>query len=233
MENMLMAKLNTQWIVQPHRGLICLTDGIYTVEGSIVMPLGRFPRRMTVLRLRDGGSAIWSPIPLREQQMSRLEGWGPVRFLIVPNRGHRLDIAAWKNRYPQARIIAPPAAKAGVDIAAPVDATHDIIGDPQISFHLIAGTRADEFAMIVARPDVRRPQGLGASLMASMLGFGVKRPRTSWPFRRRFVKDPAAMARQFHAWSSIEDLRRIIVSHGDVIDQHPRDALTTAASDFE
>jgi hypothetical protein len=60
-----------------------------------------------VLALHDGGSAIWSPIPLREAEMSRIEALGPVRFLIVPNRGHRLDLKPLKNRYPGARIIAP------------------------------------------------------------------------------------------------------------------------------
>jgi hypothetical protein len=102
-----MSKLNQKWIVQPHGDLIALADGLLTVEGSIVMPLGTFPRRMTVLALHDGGSAIWSPIPLREAEMSRIEALGPVRFLIVPNRGHRLDLKPLKNRYPGARIIAP------------------------------------------------------------------------------------------------------------------------------
>jgi hypothetical protein len=102
-----MSKLNQKWIVQPHSDLIALADGLLTVEGSIVMPLGTFPRRMTVLALHDGGSAIWSPIPLREAEMSRIEALGPVRFLIVPNRGHRLDLKPLKNRYPGARIIAP------------------------------------------------------------------------------------------------------------------------------
>src|SRR5687768_16581183 len=72
----LMAKLNDKWIVQPHGELIELSDGILTVEGTIVMPLGNFPRRMTVLALRDGGSAIWSPIPLREPEMTRIESLG-------------------------------------------------------------------------------------------------------------------------------------------------------------
>src|SRR5438128_2144041 len=116
-----MAKLNTEWIVQPHGELSLVAEGILTVEGSIIMPLGQFPRRMTVLALRDRGAAIWSPIPLRETEMSRIDAWGPVRFLIVPNRGHRLDLKPWKDRYPDALIIAPPSARKAVTEAAPVD----------------------------------------------------------------------------------------------------------------
>jgi len=240
-----MSKLNQKWIVQPHGELVALADGILTVEGSIIMPLGTFPRRMTVLALHDGGSAIWSPVPLREAEMSRIEALGPVRFLIVPNRGHRLDLKPWKDRYPGARIIAPPTAREAVMEAAPVDATTDIIGDPDIEFQTVAGTKEDEFALIVRRGDddtlilndilsnVRHPKGLGAQVMARLLRFGVKRPRTSRPVRLVFVKDPATLARQFRAWAAMPQLHRIIVSHCDIIDQAAREALIQVAADFE
>lgn len=239
-----MAKLNSDWIVQPHGELIEVAEGILTVEGSIVMPLGIFPRRMTILALEKGGSAVWSPIPLREVEMARIEGLGPVRFLIVPNQAHRLDLKPWKDRYPAARIIAPPRARDAVAEAAPVDATDDIIGDPAISFQLVAGTKSDEFALNVKRGDgvtlllndivsnVRHPKGLGAQIMARLLGFGVKRPRTSRPVRRLFVDDPAKLARQLKDWASIPDLRRVIVSHGEVIEQRAGDALRRVAADF-
>jgi hypothetical protein len=240
-----MAKLNQSWSVQPHGDLIAVADGILTVEGSIVMPLGNFPRRMTALALQAGGSAIWSPVPLRDAEMARIEALGPIRFLIVPNQGHRLDLQPWHRRYPEARIIAPPSARKAVAEAAPVDATDDIIGDPAIAFQLVAGTKLDEFALTVTRADgttlmlndilsnVRHPKGLGAQIMARLLGFGVKRPRTSRPVRRMFVSDPAKLAEQFRGWAATPDLRRIIVSHGDVIDQAPGEALKRAAADFE
>jgi hypothetical protein len=81
--------------------------------------------------------------------------------------------------------------------------------------------------------NVRHPKGLGAQVMARLLGFGVSRPRTSRPVRLMFVKDPAALAKQFRAWTAIPQLRRIIVSHGDIIDQAPREALMQAAGDFD
>jgi hypothetical protein len=68
--------------------------------------------------------------------------------------------------------------------------------------------------------------------MAHLLGFGVKRPRTSRPVRRMFVNEPAMLAQQFHAWGAIADLQRILVSHGDVIDRAPGEALNQAAADL-
>jgi hypothetical protein len=239
-----MAKLNDRWRVQPHGELVEVAEGIRTVEGSIVMPLGHFPRRMTVLTLQGGGSAVWSAVPLREPEMARIEALGPVRFLIVPNQAHRLDLKPWHVRYPEARVIAPPSAREAVTEAAPVDATEDIICDPAITFQLVKGTKADEFALTVKRGDgttlilndilsnVRHPKGLGAHIMARLLGFGVQRPRTSRPVRRMFVKEPAMLAQQFRAWGAIADLQRILVSHGDLIDHAPGEVLNRAAADF-
>ena len=240
-----MPKLNTEWVVQPHGALDQIADGLWTVSGAIVMPIGNFPRRMTVIALKKSGSAIWSPISLNEKEMARIEALGPVRFLIVPNRAHRLDLHAWKRRYPDARIISPPSARNMVSQAAPVDATEDIIADPAISFQLLSGTKEDEFALLIARQDgttlilndilsnVRHPKGIGAKIMARLFGFGVKRPRTSRPVRRMFVDDPRSVATQFRNWAGISDLQRIVVSHGDVIEHAPAEALVRAAEDFE
>ena len=239
-----MPRLNDTWTVQPHGPLEMVAEGIWSAEGSIAMPLGRFPRRMTVIVLASGRVAVWSAIPLDDAQMARLDPLGPVRFLIVPNAGHRLDIRAWKARYPEAKVIAPPGARDAVAEAVPVDATDNILADPGVTLERVAGTKADEFAMLVSREDgatlilndilasIRHPQGLGANIMARLFGFGVKRPRTSRLVRRMYVADGKAVARQFCTWAEIEDLRRVIVSHVDIIADAPAEALRRAAADF-
>jgi hypothetical protein len=240
-----MSKLNDKWIVQPHDELRAVAEGILTVEGSIIMPLGRFPRRMTVLSLQSGGTAIWSPIPLNETEMAKIEALGPVRYLIIPNQAHRLDLKAWITRYPDAKVITAPSAQGAVSEAAAVWATHDVIQDPDIEFQLVAGTKSDEFALLVQRRDgttlilndilanVRHPVGIGAWFMARLLGFGVDRPRTARPVRRMFVSDPAKLAAQFRQWAALRGLQRIIVSHGDVIEGAAGATLERAAADFE
>ena len=69
--------------------------------------------------------------------------------------------------------------------------------------------------------------------MARLFSFGVDRPRTSRPVRRMFVKEPRELAHQFKEWASLTDLKRIVVSHGDVIGVGAREALVRAAADFE
>ena len=240
-----MSKINADWKVEPHGSLDAVGDGIWSVEGSITMPLGRFPRRMTVIRLSHGALAIWSPISLDDREMARLDALGPVGFLIVPNAGHRLDLKAWKDRYPNARIVAPPGAARNVAEVAPVDDTANVLEDPGVALQRIAGTSADEFAVIVSRGDgvtlilndilssIRHPHGIGATILARLFGFGVDRPRTSRLIRHRYVDDPAAVARQFRTWAAIPNLRRLIVSHVDLIEDDPARMLETAAADLE
>jgi hypothetical protein len=239
-----MAKLNDNWIVQPHGALDLIAEGIWTVEGSIAMPLGRFPRRMTVIGLADGSLAVWSAIPLDDIQMARLDALGPVAFLIVPNAGHRLDIRPWKARYPQARVLTTPGAREAVREAVPIDATDNILGDPTVALSVVPGMKAEEFAMTVSRADgttlvlndvlasVSHPKGIGAHVMARLFGFGVKRPRVSRLVRRSYLSDPKEVAHQLREWAQIPNLKRVIVSHVDVLDVEPRGRLLCAADDL-
>ncbi len=42
-----------EWTVLPHGKLSRLDDNMLTVTGDLHMPIGDFPRRMTVVRLSD------------------------------------------------------------------------------------------------------------------------------------------------------------------------------------
>ena len=239
-----MTKLNDDWKIEPHGTLDGVASGIWSVEGTITMPLGKFPRRMTIIRLASGGLAVWSPISLDETEMAKLEALGRVAFLIVPNAGHRLDLKAWKYRYPSARVVAPPGAVEDVAEAASVDETSNVFEDLTVELRRVKGTKADEFAMIVTRDDgatliindilssVSHPHGIGANIMARLFGFGVDHPQTSRLVRHLYVEDPAAVAQQFRDWAAIPELRRIIVSHVDIIDEKPATVLHAAADDL-
>src|SRR5215468_6815255 len=65
-----MTKPYRHWTVKPHGSLKQLDENMLTVEGKLRMPLGSFPRRMTVIRLRDRRLVIWSAIALDDYQMN-------------------------------------------------------------------------------------------------------------------------------------------------------------------
>lgn len=240
-----MGALNRDWVVQPHGEIEILEEGLATVAGEIVMPLGRFPRRMTVVALANGGTAIWRAIPLREAAMKQIEAIGAPRILIVPGVAHRLDAAAWKARYPAIKVLCPPGAYEKVSEAAPIDFTDDPFGDPDVRFDVPPGVDQKEAALTVGRrgrttlilndllANVRHPHGIGAKIMARLFGFGVHRPQMPRAGRRMFVKDERALAGAFRRWSELPGLTRIVVSHGDVITESPSTMLRRIADDLE
>lgn len=238
-----MPKILEDWTVLPHGPLEQVDDGILTVAGDIPMPLGNFPRRMTVVRLAGGRSAIFSAIALPEPEMARIEALGTPAVMIVPNPAHRMDAKIWKARYPAIRVLAPPGARDDVAEVVPVDATADILDDPDAEFVVIAGTDERESAMVVRRPDgvtlitndvighVRHPHGLGAHVMARLLGFGVNGPRIPRTAKGQ-IKDRPALATQLRSWATPE-LKRIIVSHGDPITDDPAGVLRKIADGLD
>ena len=93
-----MPRIHETWTVLPHGPVTSIGDGILTVEGDIPMPLGNFPRRMTVVRLSGGRSLVWSAMAVDEEGMAAIEALGTPSFMVVPNPGHRLDAKIFKTR---------------------------------------------------------------------------------------------------------------------------------------
>lgn len=118
-----MSTIHESWTVLPHESLQVIDDGLMTVAGEIKMPLGNFPRRMTVIRLTGKRTAIFSAIALDEPEMARIESMGEPSILIVPSDGHRLDAKIWKQRYPDIKVLCPAGAREHVEEVVPVDAT--------------------------------------------------------------------------------------------------------------
>jgi hypothetical protein len=235
-----------KWEVLPHGPLVEVDDGILTVTGEIAMPLGRFPRRMTVVALAGGRTAIYSAIALDEPEMARIEAMGRPAILIVPGDAHRLDAGIWKQRYKELRVVAPPGAREKVAEVVAVDATtSDILDDLSVDWAIVPGTGGHEGALTVRRPagvtivcndvigNVAHPDGIGAHIMGRLMGFGVSEPQVPRVIRHRVIDDPKALAGQFRAWAAEPGLARVIVSHGEVIEEDPRQVLSALADKLD
>jgi len=239
-----MTKSYDRWTVLPHGPLTEVDDGILTVVGVIRMPLMKLPRRMTVVRLSDGRLVIWSAIALNEQGMTRLESFGRPAFLIVPNSKHRLDLKAWKARFPQAQVVAPRGARDKVAEIMPVDACEPSFGDPEVQFLPVAGTDEREGALLVRRGkattlvvndligNIRDARGFGGWLLRVMKFAGTS-PQVPSPVKAVMLKDAAAFRAQLLQWSQIDGLRRILVSHGEPIEPNAAQALKDLAASLQ
>jgi len=82
---------------------------IYVADGPSVPFYGfPYPTRMAVVRLADGDVWVWSPVELTDELIDAVNAIGPVRHIVSPNKIHHIFLAEWSERYPEARVYAPP-----------------------------------------------------------------------------------------------------------------------------
>jgi hypothetical protein len=233
-----------EWKVLPHGKLTEVDRNILTVTGEIHMPLTDLQRRMTVVRLRDSRLVIFSAIALDEDEMAQLEECGRPAFLVVPNDHHRLDARIWKDRYPSIEVVAPEGSKEAVQKIVPVDTTNPQFDDPNVEFVAVPGTHWREAALLVRTPNgttlvlndlvgnIRHSSGFGGWLLR-MAGFAGDEPHIPKVVKMNMVKDQAALRAQLLQWAGVDSLKRIIVSHGEPIEDQPDVTLRELADKLE
>jgi len=236
-----MTKTLQRWRVLPHGKLTPVDDNILTVVGELHMPLTDLPRRMTVVRLNDGRLVIFSAIALDDDEMRELEAYGRPAFLVVPNDHHRLDAKIWKDRYPQMQVVAPEGSRKKVEQAVPVDTTDPQLGDPNVQFVTVPGTRAHEAALVVRTVNgttlvlndivgnIRHLSGFGGWFLR-MMGFAGDEPHIPKPVKLAMIDDKEALRAQLLKWAELDSLRRILVSHGSPIEDQPSQVLRDLAA---
>lgn len=187
-------------------------------------------RNMIVYVLPEGGLLVHSAICLDAAQMRKLDALGPVRFLVVPNQGHRLDVKRWKKRYPSALVLAPQNARAKVEEVIAVDQTCEEALPPLgIRVHrpdgmkegyelvyevdLEGGGTALIVNDVLAAPHPHAPTGFGGAI-SNVLGLPGGRFGQPRIVRFRFGKDRNAFRRFVGRLAEIPDLRAMVSSHG-------------------
>ena len=82
---------------------------LYVAEGPTVSFYGfPYPTRAAIVRLSGGDIWVWSPVALTNELASAVEAIGPVRHIVSPNKIHHLFLGEWAERWPGARLYAPP-----------------------------------------------------------------------------------------------------------------------------
>ncbi|RYG92395.1 DUF4336 domain-containing protein [Loktanella sp. IMCC34160] len=74
----------------------------------------RFPTRMAVLSLLDGGLLVWSPVALTPGLRQAVDAIGPVRQIVAPNGLHFMFLGDWADAYPEAAVIVAPGVRGKV-----------------------------------------------------------------------------------------------------------------------
>lgn len=222
-----MAKTNRDaWEVLPHGPLEKLADNLWWVSGSV--PGMTLKRVMAVARRSDGTLVIHSAIAMTEDRMRELEALGEPAYLLVPNRGHRLDAPRYKRRYPQLKVYAPRGARRGVEERVPVNGIYeDFPADDAVRLETLAGVNEEEGAMFVTSSDgvtlvlndavfnMDRKKDLLGFVFTTLLG-SAPGPRVSRLVKLLFVKDKAAFRADLERLAATKDLVRLMVAHEKV-----------------
>jgi hypothetical protein len=199
--------------------------GVWMVRAACPMPLYR---RMTVWKLPDGSLVAHSAIAMDDAGMAQLDAIGRVSVILVPNSGHRMDAGFYKSRYPDARVIAPAAARAKVERVVAVDAVaEDELPKHGITVHPLPGWKRAELGYEIALPGGGRALVLSDVLtnpdpppgfmawVTSKTTTGVKDPLgVARIMRVAMVKDRVAAKAGLARLADISDLRFISVAHG-------------------
>ena len=229
-----------EWTVLPHGKLTRIDERILSVVGELKMPLMKLPRRMTAVRLQSGGLAIFSAIAMHEPEMAQLEAFGKPAFLVVPSVRHRLDAPGYARRYPGITVVAPRAGVEKINEVVPVSTSTPDFGDPTVRYIEIAGDSAlevdgDDGLTVIINDligDIHDGKGIGGWLL-EVMGFAGDEAHVPAPVKMLLGKHKSDVAQQFRRWAERENLRRVIVSHGDPIESDPRRVLRTLAASLD
>ncbi len=228
-----MAKCFTSWTVLPHDPIEKHTTNLWSVSGK--MPGGN-QRRMTVARRSDGKLVVHNPIALSEPEMQELEAFGKPEFLVVPNAFHRMDSLIYKQRYPQAAVLCPQAARKKV--SQPVDvAGHpdEMPRDADVELFHLRGMNEKEGALRVRDGahtalvfndtllNIPKRGGPVGFLMAPTGVLAV--PRF---IRWMMLKSAGELKAHLAELSASPGLSHVVPGHGDVIQQSAAGALNDA-----
>lgn len=212
-----------RWRVLEHGPLQKLADNLWLAEGTL--PRGPLGRMMTVARRTDGKLVIHNAVALDEPKMGELDQLGEVGWIVVPNGHHRLDCAAYKERYPQANVVCPAGARQRVAQVVEVTGSYDDFPDDDaVALRHLEGVKQREGVMRVRsgagvtlvfndtvfnQPHLPGAFGLVVRLMGSSGG-----PRVTRVARMILVSDKRALRVDLERLATEAEPVRLIPGHG-------------------
>lgn len=219
---------------------------IWILEGPSVSFFGfPYPTRSVIVKLKGGGSWVWSPTELDEDIAKEVEEKaGPVRHLVAPNKIHHLFLKKWSDRFPDARIAAAPGLQGRKVVEnVRIDAVLDDEADPayaddidQVVFggscfmdEVVFFHKPSKTAIItdlVQRFPEEQVEGFTGQLMKldGLVGENGSCPR-EWRLSFMFGKAKAreALAR-INAW----DAKQLVIAHGECATESAADIIKRA-----
>ena len=217
-----------------------IDEDLWCAEYDLMLPIKfHFACRMTVIRIPGGKVMVISPIPMDDELSGAIDALGEVAWIVAPNNFHHLFLRAAAERWPNAAIWGPPGLaekrerltfSGTLGDAMPATwpdavATRMVKGAPRMNefafFHKPTGTLIVTDLMFHIHHFKTKRTGL----LLHMIGAYKKLAQSR--FWRMFTKD-RDLAGQSVAALFRWDFRRIIVGHGEIVEENARERAKTA-----
>lgn len=142
------------------------------------------------------------------------------------------------------QVVTPQGARPKVEELLAVDTVTPDFRDLELEFMAVAGTRGHEAALLVRSGEGctlilndlvgnnRDAKGFGGWLLR-MAGFAGDEQNIPSVVKMTMVSDIQALRLQLIEWAAMPNLTRIVVSHGDIIEDNPRLALRELAASLD
>lgn len=215
-----------------------IADGVWTSTVEVpLLKVMRIPAAMTVLALPGDELLLHSPVPLTPERKAEVDALGRVTHLYSPNSFHHLSLGFWSAACPHAKVHGSRAlAKKRPELRidrfqdAPEPAFHNVLDEVRIDGFLLEEAvllhRASKTLVVADLVHHMTPTHRLTRWYASMAGFngGVA---LSAVIRKTSFPDEAAARKSIDAVLAL-DFERIVVGHGSVITQNPKEQLARA-----
>lgn len=222
---------------------------IWVHEDSMKMMGTQLGLRMTVIRLADGSVWVHSPTAIDPELQQQVDEIGPVKHLIAANNHHCKWLQDWNEAYPDAELYV----SAGIPHKVPLSNYHilqpgmenawaediDRKTMPSVPmFHETVFFHKPSQSLIVTDliqnyPDTSHLTGLvGVMSKYVFEPIGFKGCCVAPPLKMGFIiKDKPAFERfiqQIQNW----DFQRIVVTHGDIIEEDAKPVFSQLVNRF-
>jgi hypothetical protein len=232
-----MASKRRPWIVSGHDPIEKLETNLWTVQGLI--PGTPWRRRMFIVR-QGGGSLLFAgaAVPLGEDALAEVMGWGRPAALVVPHHFHMIDAQAFATRLGLAVYGPAASARRTARRADMAGAFEDLPPDPAVQIEPVAGASLGEPVLIVRSGG--RISLLFADVIQNMapesMGWGWRvlgftgGPKVTPAYRLFFLRrGRAGLRSQLQRWADLPGLCRLVPCHGRIVSEGAAEALRTAA----
>jgi hypothetical protein len=206
-----------------------LDEGLWVAATPLSFMGLRLGTRMTVVRLAGGDLWVHSPIALTADLRIEVDALGPVGHLVAPNVYHHRFVDSWRVAYPDAMLHGPKALgrkRKDLTLSATLEEAPTASWARELTPVHIDGCALDETVFVHRSTRTLVSSDLTENFATSphwptraYLKASGTHGKIGWPRPLRLLyRDHAAARRSLDALLE-HDFDRVVIAHGDIIDQ--------------